>query len=85
MLNVDRQPPLKNGAFGERLEGPRKLTLKQFIDRFLLGEILDPADAGNGSVHQWATVGGLGGGGASPRSGFKGFFQICLESGDLPK
>lgn len=86
MLNVDRKQPPKTGlVFGERLEGPKGRTLQQFIARFLIGEILDPLNAGDGSVHQWATVGGLGGGGASPRQGFKGFFQICLEAGDLPK
>ncbi len=85
MLNVDGKKPPGSGVFGERLEGPRKLKLQQFVDRFLIGEILDPNGAGNGSVHQWATVGGLGPGSPSPRSGFKGFFQICLEGGDFPK
>lgn len=83
MLNNDRRTPPRSGtAFGERLEAGRGLKLADFVKRFLIGEILDP---GEGSIHQWATVGGLGGGGASPRSGFKGFFQICLEGGDLPK
>ncbi|HET9933393.1 MAG TPA: hypothetical protein VFQ35_21965 [Polyangiaceae bacterium] len=86
MLNVDRKsPPPGVTPFGERLHGPKNRTLRDFIARFAVGEILDNNNVGDGSIHQWAAVGGLGGGGSSPRQGFTGFFQSALERGDFPK
>ena len=86
MLNADRKnPPPGATPFGERLHGPKGRTLIEFVRRFATGEILDLRNVGDGSIHQWAAVGGLGGGGASPRQGFIGFFQSSLERGDFPK